>query len=449
MPAWLSALWGSRAATVVNNKVTRWAARKAGKAALGAYDTTLRSFGGAGHLSQARKAKLDEWTLSDLRSRNASAVQRMAEIAWNAADIFLHSISVKVRGGPAADLRSCYYLALAAAFGRFGRSYTRISGSYFEMGCHTDVTHKEVTVTIGHRTSMWGDLIRGQRGFGKAGYRTPQDVMYEGPDQVTIGAGWAGPFVAGSGQGYNPNPTLNVGQGFAQSGGDGSTLRVSASQTVATGSKTETPQSAALGPTNVQWLLLDSELDLGEIQRITQPFSENVLRVTQEVDPFRELPVERSGTQASYLRRWYSLKANRTPYVLTGRTDANQMPVLPDDGRLITTGETLHPYVQPPKPPVDGVSRGGLLDLVAQTLSRPGYLPARPPVTLDGPVATGGVFVRQPGTVAVGEQAQVIRIAPPSVAAPQKKSLVASIRQFVADLPLFIRKMTAPKISEK
>jgi hypothetical protein len=49
----------------------------------------------------------------------------------------------------------------------------------------------------------------------------------------------------------------------------------------------------------------------------------------------------------------------------------NTVPVLPDDGRVITTGEKNDPRVQPPKPPYDGVSRGGALSLIAQHLQNP------------------------------------------------------------------------------
>jgi len=46
-------------------------------------------------------------------------------------------------------------------------------------------------------------------------------------------------------------------------------------------------------------------------------------------------------------------------------------PLLPDAGRVITTGEKYHPAVQPPKPAVDGVSRYSLVELVTLALHAP------------------------------------------------------------------------------
>ena len=69
------------------------------------------------------------------------------------APTFTHSITVSCQGGPLADLRRVYYLALAAAFGRWSNGVAgELKGSTTSMVAHIDVTGKAVAVNISYTT---------------------------------------------------------------------------------------------------------------------------------------------------------------------------------------------------------------------------------------------------------------------------------------------------------
>lgn len=325
-------------------------------------------------------------------------------------DSFTHVISVKVVGGPAADLRRCYYLACAAAFGRFSRATTRVQGSYFEMSCSTDVTDKSVTITLGYNTGLMGDIARATL-LNKA--RTPLDVMFDGPDQVTVGRGWTAPFFTARGAGSRyagVTPDTRI------SGGGVKTIAVTTPYDV--------PDGITLGggTTSIRIDLARNvwQVDQPEVLRLPRvpvavfrPFALEAA----ETDVLRELPTEPATSDRRrifYLRR--VVPKTHTPYTVVATNATARVPVLPDDGRLITTGETRDFRVQPPRPPVDGIARGSLLAMTIQALTEPGFLPQLPRLTTV-PLATGGYYLNAPGTTvdgaAPGDQRGAVRAQTP------------------------------------
>ncbi len=71
-------------------------------------------------------------------------------------------------------------------------------------------------------------------------------------------------------------------------------------------------------------------------------------------------------------------------------------PTLPDDGRIVTTGEKTHPIVQPPRPILDGATRTSMVTLFAAILQTPCFLPDAAPIT-STPLYSPGLFVHAPG----------------------------------------------------
>jgi len=369
-----------------------------------AASTVWRGFGGVGFdqmraiKAQVKAGTADPWQVDNLRAKNVEAMQRLVANISSNLDTFAHSISVKVKGGPAADLRRVYYLALAACFGRYGRGVTRVALGYSELSCHTDVTNKEVTVTVGYRVSALGDIGRelGSAGNDPFAVRTPTDIMHEGPDQVTIGAGWTGPFYTSKDGSYAANEALSI--------KGGSVVRIPVNRYDIPADTKLTEQAGTVlvvpvGGNNAQWKVIQPEtLRLDPVP--VNPLRPYTARPVAP-DPLREYPRVTGSVETMYLQEngpvW------RDAFLPVVRTAGKRTPILPDDGRIITTGETRSPDVQPSRPPVDGIARGGLLGMTVQALADPGFLPLLPSLT-SVPIAAGGVYQRAPGSVAPGTQ---------------------------------------------
>lgn len=350
---------------------------RAVSAAVGVARSLPGSMAGRGVRRTANFATENYWVLDSILSKVSDNL-----------DSFTHAITVKVVGGPAADLRRVYYLACAAAFGRYSRGVTRVGGSYFEMSCSADITDKSVQITIGYNTGLLGDVGRSQS---SGPVRTPLDVMFDGPDQVTIGRGWAVPFFTSSGVGSR---YANVTPGTVIRGGGVKTIPLT--------SMYDAPEDIKVDQGG-----LVITIDQGRnVWQVDQPEVLRLLRVPVIVfrpyawepinpDVLREIAVTKTGTRTFYLRR--VAPTNLRAFTEVRTTDNAAVPVLPDDGRLITTGETRDPRVQPPRPPVDGIARGSILSLTVQALTEPGYLPGLPRLT-SVPLATGGFYLEKPGT---------------------------------------------------
>jgi hypothetical protein len=168
---------------------------------------------------------------------------------------------------------------------------------------------------------------------------------------------------------------------------------------------------------------------------LTQPWI-----ISQTNNALAELPIDQGfGEQLLPYK-------SHAPFPLTGYKFVRRggalgyIPVLPDEQRVITTGEKLDPRVQPPKPPVDGVSRGHLLTMVAASLASPGVLVEAPPNLLNNTqrLASQGLFVRDPGTVFATPD-DVYRFQSPSVT-----GLVKNV--FQAALAIIPRGLYAPTV---
>lgn len=381
----------------------KWTARKVGGG-------IWRGVGGVGAAQMAKAVQRnDPWTIQDLRQRNTDAILRMVSKVSDYNDSFTHSISVKVRGGPAADLRRVYYLALAAAFGRYSRAVSYTIGTYTEVSAHTDVSNKEVTVTIGYSVGMWSQLFRGAdrlvttSNVGQQRIRTEFDVIYEGPDQVTIGSGW--PTVLTGLLGSKRYP---AGSGAAIKGGGVVSVPVADYETPPNAVWTPPAFGGLFGGTarlrfnvgaNVKWVLTQPEV-IRAIKVPIAPLKPYVWSIDEfDTDVLRELPYFNPTLKDRRVYLRDHTRADQPTFTQVRTTSDAEMPVLPDDGRLITTGETGNPLVQPPRPPVDGLARGSLVDMVKAALATPGYLPPLPPMTANY-LATSGFHVYPPGILA-------------------------------------------------
>lgn len=291
-----------------------------------------------------------------------------AEARWNLAeralgtlkDVVLptavHAISVSVVGGPAADLRRVWYLALAASFGRYRRSTIR--GAYsLQIKAVWDITGKAAGITLAYATTTIGDqalssaaaLLPALR-VGTAGALAGLALVAEGgritdgvaqlfqrgPDQWTQGGDW-------------PNALLTPEQLLSRITG------------------------SARGPAveHTAWAVTDgADVRTTRYRAFTGP------NETGMID--REVAGGADNPGVPYPKLPYSkVNPDSTAGNNTAETDltADDPPQLPDYNRIITTGYKMDPAVQPPRPPGDGLSRGSLVQLVTAALGRSGEWP--------------------------------------------------------------------------
>lgn len=278
----------------------------------------------------------------------------------------IHAISCSVVGGPGADLRRCWYLCLAAAFGRYNRSPVK-SLFGFNIKAVWDVTGKACGVTIVYATNVDGGAsslakaskqaaviaaggIAAQAGLVADGFT---NLLQRGPDQFTIGGKWPNQLLTVSQRlqpptrdpGTTPHPSWTVGDPST----GGSRFR----------GFTLPPQT--------------TQLDREVLGGADDP------NVAQPILPFGRIrpgPYDSANDQTNLL--------NTDP------------PQLPDYQRIITTGSKLDPRVQPPKPPADGISRGSLVQLVTAALGQSGTWPRRP-IGNEPVLGSSGVFSGEAG----------------------------------------------------
>jgi len=378
--------------------------------------------------SQAAMARAERRLASakDAAARNdhvaatvANAVDKIDEAAGGLLGItrFAHSITVTVRGGPAASLRRCWFLCIAALFGRRKRG---LESNFAEaLNAQWDITGKSVTATLSYTNNA---LTEPSQNLNEG--LTAQALLQRGPDQVTIGGGWTNQYYTVSQGRYSSSPqSLAVIGGWFR--GDvvdrnailrtppGEFVNKNAVNTLNTPWVTYTlppvePPKVVNGYT-VGWLI--SKVTTDNLPVISNVFTMPWLIQLAEPDVLAEMPIALPNAQTEAIP--YTIVAplqiqgvngvdvtiNNQRFVTRG-ANKGMIPVLPDEGRVITTGEKHNRYVQPPKPPVDGVSRGSLLSMVAAALASPGVLVEAPGNLVNNtqPIAAQGVFVFQPGS---------------------------------------------------
>lgn len=312
--------------------------------------------GGSGHDAQAEK--LNKLWAYDSQWSIAS---RLTGLIGDNTPSFIHAINVSVIGGPQADLRRVWFLACAAAFGRYRN---RVKGvGQANLDAVWDVTGKSVSVSIAYINSGFSNvlanvfrsgatpLIGGPAlllgvvnilgggfttgpgrtavaGTGRTQLSATQFIQV-GPDQVTVGGGWPD-FMQ---QGSSPNPATIP---------------------------------ADLPPQDEM-----CEADRGRVLK----FGKN-----PAVDVTGEVPIRKSGDLLVPWGRVGPVGLNTVHPAATRGFSSNLLILgnriaLPDDGRLITTGEKLDPRVQPPKPVIDGKSRMSVVAAIHAALHAPCYAP--------------------------------------------------------------------------
>lgn len=346
-----------------------------------------------------------------------SLAERMTQLIGDNAPTFIHAINVSVIGGPAADLRRVWYLACAAAFGRYRNRVNGISEVNLE-GVW-DVTGKAARVSIAYTFAgfagqvdlpnqipqilggaprmlivppavqvgewLWSKVKPAPAGGPAAavpvpggpapagGTRGGLDLIMNGPDQVTIGEAWpqflrrpaledlilpaAFPAAALRDTGrYTPfNPV------FEECDADTLYVRFSGPyKKVDIFGELPKQPGDIFGGEGTGTLFLP----YGQVSPITGPFIENF------------------GTRER-------LRIGNKTYISS--------PKLPDDGRVITTGEKRDPRVQPPRPWVDGKSRMSMIDLISSALHQPCYAPEGPPCE-ENVLAASGRSLYAPGS---------------------------------------------------
>lgn len=291
---------------------------------------------------------------------------------------FAHAIVVTCEGGPQADLRRVYYLALAAAFGKY-RDGLRGSIGESTLNCTWDITGKAVQIEIGYTASAF---VEGARAVVRnvTGGDSALRVITQGPTQVTVGGGWP-TFLTNT---FGQNSTTGLGKwsvlGGALAGGAlAAIVKTERAKVVIGSDQPAAPVKSGASP------------DLTAVPCGGDPVAGTVATGSTVVDIYKEL--SRPGGSGETLHPWGKIVPgtdNATDYGSVV-TDKFPLPGLPDRGRVITTGEKNDPRVQPPRPSLDGSTRSSLLSLVAQALSSPCFLPAPPPCT-SVPALSTGVF---------------------------------------------------------
>lgn len=321
-------------------------------------------------------------TLAD-KLWTASQAWDLAERAWNLADKqfpqFSHSISVSVKGGPEADLRRVWYLCVSAAFGRYRNRSIGVQKAMFR--AVWDVTGKTCSCTISYQDS--GLLSAATRAL------DPGDdinsgllLIQQGPDQVTVGGNWPG-FLWTVGQTASATLSGVVGGVLATIPGFGFVPAFINRITtpIAPGTFGRWALLLALGTREPPYSLLGPS-GWTKVRDCEQPFEFVSLMQSGwgTVDVLKEMPRAGHGNIALPWRRVYPVAAGSS--ILFGSNVSNILgvvPVLPDDGRVITTGEKRDARCQPPRPQLDGISRNSLVQLVAQSIQEPCYVPQAPP----------------------------------------------------------------------
>jgi len=343
-------------------------------------------------------------------------IQRVNGLIAENAHSFTHAISVAVVGGPHADLRRCWYLALSAAFGRYRRRVKGIGEANIE--AVWDITGKSVHVSIayvgaglsnliseakndidlrlgsdasGNATAITNAFVGGifpiiarvvngaaARNFIAGGQGIVLtggiELLQVGPDQVTVGGGW-------------PNWLLNS---------PGANIFNPITNIVSIAINLLTPPLAERG---IVWSNVNDS-DCTSDTNLNIKFTKDPL-----IDVFKELPVnDADGIRCPWGAITPINIAASGLFSKRGNTSFTG-PTLPDDGRVLTTGEKRDVRIQPPRPAIDGKSRESLVDLIVAALHQPCNAPhsvgCQP-----GPVGSQGIRTYPAGKGLEGRQFQ-------------------------------------------
>ncbi len=283
-----------------------------------------------------------------------SALDLASRVSEGTTPTFAHTIRVSVSGGPDADIRRIWYLCLSAAFGRYKRREYGYQGC--QIDCVWDITGKAVSVELAYQNNGLSNAISvfsGTNGL---------NLIQEGPTQVTVGGTWPG-WLCRIGQG-----TQGVVGGVII---QGSNLVVNGSIPGLAPSGNTPTGSPGFGT------VLGSVLNASFLAGLTTPTAQGFPETGNQPTV---LPTPINTTGVDPLRE--NQTAGRVATMSDGTvvTFANGPPKLPDEDRIITTGEKLDARIQNPRPPSDGISRGSLVALVSAYLGDPGVPVPKLPV---------------------------------------------------------------------
>lgn len=336
---------------------------------------------------------------------------QISSFAANNLPSFTHAITVRCIGGPDADIRRVWYLALAACFGRY-RDGVRFAGGSATLQGLWDVTGKACQVELVYSPAAVVEAVAQQQDAAIGTILSPipgaglvvgalistarsrivtakvdprRDALsfiHRGPSQLTIGGSWPS---------FLTDPHTSI---MRPAGGGGVAVVPSASSGFG-----GFLLGAAIAQTTGDWVQF---LNCGRTGYPAVPYARLTTYNRFGKDVFREWPT----TQGSQGITTYPFRvtASTTTTGGPGRhgfpgtqvSQAFPIPALPDDGRVITTGEKNDQRVQPPRPSVDGQSRLSLLGLTAQALAFPCFLPAAPPCQ-DNIIGGTGWRIYRPG----------------------------------------------------
>lgn len=299
---------------------------------------------------------------------------RLLAVGRSSLPTYTHGISVAVVGGPDSDIRRAWYLAVSAAFGRrlqapmtFGQTSSMeaewdITGKTVKIELFTEMSTggayeswlesplgSAITTGIGGGFALFGaitfnpafvaggaaimgiGITAGAEGAKKThSAGTPLGAFHRGPEQLTVGSGWA-PFAR---------------------------LGVSKSDSSLEARWNQPPCAGVIPKVSV---------------------AKTLLRVKSRPGIFREFPLGTPGDFSTYPYR-VMVGADGKGGASPGTAAIGGCVALPDDGRVITTAHKTDPLVQCPVPSVDGVARSHSLAMtVRAALQSPCYLPPRPP----------------------------------------------------------------------
>jgi hypothetical protein len=331
------------------------------------------------------------WNLAD----------RMSGIIGEAFPGFEGAITVRVVGGPDADIRRVWYLTLATAFGRYRnglvgrRNHLMMTGTW-------DVTGKACQVELFYHTRAF-DQFSGETTPG-ADLFSP--IAMDGAGALVLGGVVGDPRVASTAA---VDPTDSA-TGFIQRGPEQLTVGGGLPNSFRFGFGLFTPGFETSNDPPPNWSSPAPVcVPLGGGAR-TNPFS--AIAVVRMPDIFREFPLFNRRGDGKFLAVGYP-SAVLAPFrdvipreaVVTPNRAGNI--ALPDENRVITTGEKNDPSVQPPSPPIDGRSRGSLMSMVAQALQRPCFQPEGVACTTGGR-HNSGAFVSLPWSSPLGIQGMIV-----------------------------------------
>lgn len=283
---------------------------------------------------------------------------------------FSHAISVSIRGGPEADLRRIWYLCLAAAFGRYRNRVLGVQQVHLD--ATWDITGKACSVTIGYVNNGFIDRLSEFTSESKVFpiEGSALGFLQRGPDQVTIGGNWPDFALTLTQQSFSVfgvrvrGGALAAGRAFVGTAAEIAKLLKLQSDVsrINTNPLAGDNWAVVIGTCGTAPLLLQVFAGSG----------------SQQPDVFRELPrINGALTYLPWRRVWPN---GQLGLIGLGSTQSLRIaPNLPDDGRLITTGEKLDPRVQHPRPQIDGVGRSSTMALVSQALNQPCFIAAAPP----------------------------------------------------------------------